>query len=55
MSRKEELTKMIYSLEKQADMFERELIQKTELREGAIRLSWKYKQELAVLDKENDQ
>jgi len=50
--REEELKKMIKSLELQADSLEKDIFQKNTLRDEAVRLSWKYRQEIDALKQE---
>jgi len=52
--REEELKKMIKSLELQADSLEKDIFQKNTLRDEAVRLSWKYRQEIDALKQENE-
>ena len=52
--REAELKKMIKSLELQADSLEKDIFQKNTLRDEAVRLSWKYRQEIDALKQENE-
>jgi len=50
MNRKKELEKMIYSLGLQIDSLEKDIFQKKTLKEEAVRLIWKYEQELETIN-----